>query len=131
MIKNGELLTDAADLNDKLRSKDKKDPELKFDWDKDLVEGDDQATAFNFIEENGQVYLEFETKPHDKDEAEDLEIEIEVDDSGEESSIELGVYAKAYAKSIVGVNVDTYVYKEGTRKVKLKDLKIEDQYGRI
>ncbi|MBM7609059.1 hypothetical protein JOD29_002325 [Lysinibacillus composti] len=127
----GELITDAADLNDKLRSKDGKDPELKITWDTPRVKNSgSQTSAFNFVEEDGQVYLEFETTSHDKDKAEDLEIEIEVDDSGEESSVELSVYAKAYAESIVNVDVDTYVYKDGELDVKFKAIKVEDQYGR-
>ncbi|WP_421663818.1 S-layer homology domain-containing protein [Lysinibacillus telephonicus] len=129
----GETITDTSKLNDLL---DGQDPGIKIDWDSEWVENDNnQAAAFTFIEKDGQVYLKFETADNKgpKAEAEELDIDIEVDDSGEESSITLNVEPNAYADTLVKVKdtADTYLYKGTSVELKLKDFVIEDQYGRV
>ncbi|RTQ86346.1 S-layer homology domain-containing protein [Lysinibacillus telephonicus] len=127
---NGESITDAAELNDDLR-----DGKIKIDWDADRVALGNAAasTVFTFIEEDGQLYLTFDSADNLGDEAEELDIDIEVDKSGEESSITLDIEPNAHPESLVKIadNSNTYIYKGATLELAYDDFVIEDQYGRV
>ncbi|WP_016839330.1 S-layer homology domain-containing protein [Ureibacillus thermosphaericus] len=136
---NGEIITDAAELNEQLR---KDNPGITIDADMSLIKhasGQTEKDVFKFIEENGKLYLEFETKPNNrkdlgtKAEVEDLDIEITVEKSDEESEITLKVEPDAYPAKIVGIKdkADTYFHEDGQLTLELSDFLIEDQYGRV
>lgn len=124
---NGELIVDASKLNE------------LYNDDDITIDGDGgKATNFYFVEENEQLFLEFDVLPNaDKDdESYELEIELEVTYTDEESSIELEVEPNPYAKTLVGLtkSADKYIYNSTTAdttiELKLEDFVVEDQYGR-
>ncbi|MFP3919853.1 S-layer homology domain-containing protein [Lysinibacillus telephonicus] len=134
---NGEKLTDAAELNDELRKTE--NPGIEIDADMTWIVGANEATAFTFVEDGGELFLEFKTKPNNRNalnskaEVEEIDIDVTVEKSDEESSITLKLEPDAYAAKLVKVKdaADTYFHENGTGELKLKDFIIEDQYGRV
>ncbi|MER2108104.1 MAG: S-layer homology domain-containing protein [Solibacillus sp.] len=121
---NGNAITDAAKLN-----KDKNDKDSKITFSGDVKNSD-----VTFIEEDGKLYVEFESiKNTDADEAEDMDIEVEVEDTKQESELTIQVQPAAYPATLVKVGGGTTVevFKNLTKKVKLSSFVIEDQYGRV
>nr|WP_146139645.1 S-layer homology domain-containing protein [Lysinibacillus timonensis] len=127
---HGELLTNVKDLNSDLRN-----DKIKIDWDENLTpypSNTAQEMVFTFIEKNGQVYLKFKTKANTSDDAEDYDLEIEVEKSGIEHSINLAVEPNAYPERIVNLKDKgtAYVYLGETVELDPSDFLIQDQYGR-
>ncbi|KGR90055.1 hypothetical protein CD30_13860 [Ureibacillus massiliensis 4400831 = CIP 108448 = CCUG 49529] len=127
---SGELITNAKSLNDDL-SEDK----ILVKPDNGLVKNatGNQATDFTFVEKNGQVYLKFKSSDNLRDEAEEFDIEIEVDKSGVENTLTLFVEPNAHPEKIVKIadNALTYIASGDTTTIKFEDIVFEDQYGRI
>nr|WP_106783582.1 S-layer homology domain-containing protein [Lysinibacillus timonensis] len=127
---NGDALLDAADLNDKLR-----EGKIKVDFDEDGVANPSasDSTIFTFVEENGQLYLTFDSVSNTDDEAIEMDLGIEVDKSGEESEITLNIEPNAHPNSLVGLSdeANKYIYEGSTLKLEYDDFIIEDQYGRV
>ncbi len=131
---NGEVITDAASLNDDLRT-DAITVKIRGNKNNVIdVPGGVDKRAFTFIEEKGQVYLKFKTnKVEDTNRKEEVEIEIEVDKSRQDSSITLRVEPDAYPSTLVKLK-DTalsYVYEGSDVELEFGDFIIEDQYGRV
>ncbi|MBB5149828.1 S-layer homology domain-containing protein [Ureibacillus thermosphaericus] len=130
---NGEVIKNAAELNKKI--KDGRDNGITFKASSSRIVGGD--SGFRFVEENGQLYLEFKTVSNkyntSKPRVEEVDIEVTVEKYDQDSEITLKIQPDAYAAKIIGVKdkADTYFHQDGKAEIKLKDLIIEDQYGRI
>ncbi|MFP3919279.1 S-layer homology domain-containing protein [Lysinibacillus telephonicus] len=123
---NGELITDIKALNEDL-----KDEKIIIDWDSGLTKLSGKASSvFTFVKEKEKVYLKFETADNFTDEAEDYDIDIEVDQSGIENTLTLLVEPNAHPARITSVKslVHNYVLLGDSRD---EELVLEDQYGRV
>lgn len=129
---NGEVIKNAAELNKKIGDRDNG---ITFKASSSRIVGGDKG--FQFVEENGQLYLEFKTVSNkyntSKPRVEEVDIEVTVEKYDQDSEITLKIQPDAYAAKIIGVKdkADTYFHQDGKAEIKLKDLIIEDQYGRI
>lgn len=122
----GDLIKNVNTLNEDLRK-----GLIKIDWDNGLTRRTGNAiSVFHFVEEKGNIFLKFETGDNKKDEAEDYDLQIEVEQSGIETELTLMVYPNAYPITITRYKEDPYLTSGDSTTLELKNFIIEDQYGR-